>query len=198
MDADESITRLIGQLKDGRDGEAVERLWAIYFEKLVGVARRKLGAAPRLAADGEDLALSAFKSFWTGVRDDRFPQLTDRSALWPLLVAITLNKCVDRVRHEGRIKRGGAAKELAGIEEFVGREPDPQIAVDVADQLQFLLACLDRTGDPSLRRVAELRLHGHSAAEIAGAVGCAKRTVERKLELVGRCWATEAADEIDP
>lgn len=196
MDADESITRLIGLVKDGRE-DAVAQLWHVYFDKLAGLARRKLEAAPRLASDDEDLALSAFKSFWKGVRDDRFPQLTDRTTLWPLLVAITLNKCVDRVRHECRKKRGGAAKEVLGIEEIVGREPDPQLAGEVADQLQHLLACLDRTGDPTLRRVAELRLHGHSAAEIATTMDCAKRTVERKLALIERCWATEAADEIE-
>lgn len=196
MDAEESITRLIGQMKDGQ-ADAVERLWAVYFQKLVALARRKLAAAPQMKTDDEDLALSAFKSFWAGVRDDRFPQLTDRTTLWPLLVAITLNKCVDHVRHRTRQKRGGAATAVTGLDALVGREPDPGLAADVADQLSHLLAALDATGDPILRRVAELRLHGHTTTEIADALDCARRTVERKLALIERCWATEAADGLD-
>jgi DNA-directed RNA polymerase specialized sigma24 family protein len=183
-----SITRLIGLARTG-EPEAAERLWAAYFGRMVAVARRKLAAAPRAAADEEDVALSAFKSFWAGARRDRFPRLTDRASLWPLLVAITSHKCVDQVRYESRRKRGGAV--AVGLDEFVSREPTPEFACELADRLTGLLARLDATGDPALRRVAVLRLGGGTPAEIADELGCARRTVERKLDLIERCWAAE-------
>src|SRR5262245_58297535 len=94
IDSEQSITRLIGLARTGHE-EAAERLWRAYFDRLVAVARNRLAPAARRLADEEDVALSAFASFWNGARQDRFPQLTDRGALWPLLVAITANKCTD-------------------------------------------------------------------------------------------------------
>src|SRR5688572_24269752 len=107
MSADGSITRWIADLRRGDDA-AAEQLWAAYFGRMVAVAGRRLAAAGR-AADDEDAALSAFKSFCLGARAGRFPHLTDRDNLWPLLLALTAHKCVDQIRHGTRLKRGGPA-----------------------------------------------------------------------------------------
>lgn len=190
-DPERSITRLIGLARTGHS-EAAEQLWRVYFHKLVAVARKKLAPAPRRLADEEDVALSAFASFWNGARQDRFPQLTDRTALWPLLVAITANKCTDLVRRETRQKRGaGAPPDDGAVEHLVGREPDPEFACRLTDQLAHLLRRLDATGDPALRRVALLRMNGLTQSEIADELGCVRETVVRKLQLIERCWATE-------
>lgn len=190
-DPEQSITRLIGLARDGR-AEAIERLWQVYFHKLVAVAKKKLAPTTRRLADEEDVALSAFASFWNGARQDRFPQLTDRGSLWPLLVAITANKCTDLVRRETRQKRGaGAVPDVSAIEHVVGREPAPEFACLVADQLTHLMARLDDTGDPALRRVATLRMSGLTQAEIAEELGYVRETVSRKLQLIERCWAAE-------
>ena len=194
MHTDESITRLIGMARTADPG-AAEGLWRAYFEKLVAVARRRLAVSAPRGADAEDVALSAFASFWAGAGQDRFPQLTDRTALWPLLLAITANKCTDLIRRETRLKRGGgAAVDASAIEYLIDREPPPEFACQVADQLVHLLARLDRTGDPTLRRVAELRMNGLTQAEIAEQLGCVRETVGRKLRLIEMCWA-EAADD---
>lgn len=194
-DFERSITRLIGLARDGQP-EAVEQLWQVYFHKLVAVARKKLAPATRRIADEEDVALSAFASFWNGARQDRFPQLTDRSALWPLLVAITANKCTDLVRRETRKKRGaGAAPATSAIEDLVGREPAPEFACQLADQLAHLLQRLDETGDPNLRRVALLRMNGLTHAEIATELGYVRETVSRKLQLIELCWVAGEGDE---
>jgi RNA polymerase sigma factor (sigma-70 family) len=191
-DLEQSITRLIGMARAADPG-AAELLWRLYFEKLVAVARRRLASAPR-GADAEDVALSAFASFWAGAGQDRFPQLTDRTALWPLLVAITANKCTDLIRRETRQKRGGgAASDPSALEHLISTEPPPEFACQVADQLVHLLGHLDRSGDPTLRRVAELRMNGLNQSEIAAELGCVRETVGRKLKLIELCWA-EAAD----
>lgn len=193
-DPEQSITRLIGMAR-ASDPNAAEQLWHVYFEKLVAVARRRLPEAAPRGADAEDVALSAFASFWAGAGQDRFPQLTDRTALWPLLVAITANKCTDLIRRETRQKRGGGAlADASAIEHLIAKEPPPEFACQVADQLVHLLVRLDQTGDPTLRRVAELRMNGLTQAEIAEELGCVRETVGRKLRLIELCWA-EAADD---
>ena len=85
----------------------------LYFRRVVGLARRRLRGVPRRAADEEDVALSAFDSFFAAAAAGRFPQLADRHNLWPLLVSITAHKCVDLVRRESRHRRrrrGGAGR----------------------------------------------------------------------------------------
>jgi RNA polymerase sigma factor (sigma-70 family) len=193
MDAEESITRLIGLAKVG-EPLAIERLWNAYFHRLVAFARKKLDAVPNRSADEEDMAISAFKSFWLGVRDDRFPKVTDRSSLWPLLVAITSNKCIDHVRRQNRQKRGGTHGTIVGIEEIISSEPDPQMLNEVADRVEHLLQLLDATGDAALRRIATMRLHGHTTSEIAVTLDCAKRTVERKIGVIELCWAQDDSE----
>src|SRR5437867_2320240 len=73
-----SVTQLICEIKTG-EGNAAQKLWEAYFRKLVRLARNKLGKTPRRAADEEDVALSAFDSFFAGVAKGRFPQLNDRT-----------------------------------------------------------------------------------------------------------------------
>ena len=47
-----------------------------------------------------------------------------------------------------------------------------------------ICGCGDDLGDDSLRRVLDLRLVGYTRQEIARRLGCAVRTVGRKLELI--------------
>jgi len=193
MSADGSITRWINDLRRGDDAAAGE-LWAAYFARMVAVAGRKLAAAGR-GADDEDAALSAFKSFCLGAKAGRFPQLTDRGNLWPLLLALTAHKCVDQVRHATRLKRGGPAGNVAAdLTVVTSREPTPELLAEVNEQLVALLARLDRTGDPALRRIAVWKLEGESTDDIAERLGCSRRTVERKMAVVEMVWDRAADD----
>jgi hypothetical protein len=74
-----SVTAWIEQLKAG--DAAAAPLWQGYFRRLVGLARQKLGAAPRRVADEEDVALSAFASFCLAAMQGRFPRL-ERTVPW--------------------------------------------------------------------------------------------------------------------
>jgi DNA-directed RNA polymerase specialized sigma24 family protein len=78
----------------------------------------------------------------------------------------------------------------AGIEEFPGSEPTPDFAAEFAEQCQRLL---DRLGDASLRTVALRKMEGYTNAEIADALGCGVRTVERKLRVIRSLWPREGA-----
>ncbi len=194
------VTEWINQLKAG-DAVAAQRLWEEYFQRMVQLARRKLSHVPRASADEEDVALSAFKSFCLGAREGRFTQLLDSDNLWPLLMAITLHKSVDLIRGENRQKRGGAGQTATPdstapmskpmpvpLSEIISREPTPEFAAEMTEQLHILLARLDSTGDPDLQRIALMKLDGYNTTEIAERIGCVRRTIERKTNLIERLW----------
>lgn len=184
-----SITLWLGKLKDG-EREAVQPLWDVYFCRIVELARGHLRNLPRRVSDEEDVALSAFHSFCSGVGEGRFPKLSDRHNLWPLLVSITAHKCVDQIRWQTRQKRACTEAEV-DFNRLISREPDPKFIAQINDELEHLLALLDRTGDADLRRIALARMDGDDVPAIAERLGCSRRTVERKLHLVARTWEEE-------
>jgi DNA-directed RNA polymerase specialized sigma24 family protein len=194
MPADAPVTVWLDRLRAGDTG-AVQPLWDRYFHRLVALARARLRAAPRRAADEEDVALSAFDSFCRNAEAGRFPDLADRDSLWRLLAAFTARKSVHHVRDAARLKRGGGMTPADGsgvLAEVLGREPDPGLAAEVADECDRLLAAL---GDADLKHIALLRMDGHSVEEVAAAVGCAPRSVKRKLHLIRSIWTGEAGDD---
>jgi DNA-directed RNA polymerase specialized sigma24 family protein len=197
-----SVSRWIGGLKAG-DGAAVQPLWERYYARLVRLARAKLRMARRGAAeDEEDAALSAFNSFCAGAAHGRFPQLADRDDLWRLLVVITVRKAGAQVTRQGRQKRGGGRvlgeADFTGesaegrspglLEAVIGSEPSPEFAAAAAEECGRLLDLLD-TDD--LRQVAIDRMEGYTNDEIAERLGCARRTVARRLDLIRKIWEAE-------
>jgi DNA-directed RNA polymerase specialized sigma24 family protein len=200
--ADEgSVTQWLHQLQAG-DSAAAQQLWERYFQRLVGLARKKLQDAPRRAADEEDVALSAFDSFCRAAEGGRFPRLSDRDSLWRLLFAITARKAFDLVRDERRQKRGGGAvlgesalrgpgdltEAEAGLEAVLAREPTPAFAAQVAEECTRLL---DRLQDDELRDVALWKMEGDTTEQIAAKLKRSPRSVERKLQLIRSLWADE-------
>jgi RNA polymerase sigma factor (sigma-70 family) len=194
-----SMTHWLGALKAG-DLAAAQPLWERYFQRLVRLARQKFRAGRRRGADAdeEDAALSAFDSFCDGAARGRFPQLDDRDDLWRLLVTITTHKVTDHARRHGRQKRGGgrildeAALDEpgpgglpAGLDAIVGSEPTPAFAALVAEQYRRLLESL---GDETLRHIALRKMEGYTLNEIAEQLGCARRTVVNKLQLIRKRW----------
>ena len=192
-----SVTRWLGDLKAGGDA-AAQHLWERYFDRLVRLARRNLGAGVGAAEDGEDAALSAFDSFCRGAAQGRFPRLADRDDLWRLLVVITVRKAFDQVERQGAIRRGAArlvnesdladregSQAVASLDRFVGREPSPELAAMVAEEYRRLWL---RLGDDSLRLVLDLSLEGYGRAEIADRMGRTVKTVTRKLAVIRTIW----------
>ena len=124
----------------------------------------------------------------------RFPALSDRHDLWRLLFQITAQKAIDYKRHERRQKRGGGvvrgesalgqAGEAMGpqaMAQLIGDEPTPSFVAMIVEQIQELL---DRLTNADVRAVAELKMEGYTNGEIAEKLGCAQRTVERRLHLI--------------
>jgi DNA-directed RNA polymerase specialized sigma24 family protein len=191
-----SVSQWVDQLRAG-DQTAARKLWECYFQRLVALARSKLRGVDRRAADEEDVALSAFESFCRGAEQGRFPDLTDRNNLWRLLVVITARKAYDLVERQHRRKHGGGAVldeaglgGPAGLEQVVGRDPTPEFAALVAEECRRLM---DRLGSRELRAVALWKMEGYSVDEIAAKLGCAPRTVDRKLWVIRGLWAQEVS-----
>ena len=72
----------------------------------------------------------------------------------------------------------------------VSKEPSPEFAAMAAEECRRLFAKLD---DDDLRKVALDRMDGYTNDEIAERVGCARRTVARRLEFIRRAWEAEGA-----
>ncbi|MBA4189824.1 MAG: RNA polymerase subunit sigma-70 [Planctomycetaceae bacterium] len=194
-----SVTVMIGRLKAG-DPEAAKPLWDGYFRRLVSLARGRLRSTSRVAADEEDVALSAFNSFCQGVTEGRFPRLDDRDDLWQVLFVLTTRKAIGQVRHETRDKRDNrralhASVAGAGIDSDVNLldgqaspEPSPEFAAEVAEECSRLLAML---GDGQLRQLAIWKMEGFTNAEIAVKIDKSVPTVERKLAAIRVIWELE-------
>ena len=198
-----SVTHWLHRLPTG-DPAAAEHLWQRYFRQLVRLALRKLHGAPRRLADEEDVALSAFDSFFRGAEKGRFPDLNDRDGLWRLLVVMTRRKAAHLKRDECRQKRGGggvvdqaalagaAGEEEAGLDWLAGEEPTPEFAAQLAEECERLLG---RLGDPGLRSLAVWKMEGYTNEEIAARLGCCLSTVERRLQLIRRLWSEGDTDD---
>jgi DNA-directed RNA polymerase specialized sigma24 family protein len=195
-----SVTFWLNRLK-ASDQAAVQKLWEEYFRRLIWLARKRLQAAPRSAADEEDVALSAFDNFCRGVQEGRFPRLSDRDDLWQILVVITERKASNLVKHERRQKRGGgkvrhrsalrARDSDAGTSVFdqvISREPDPEFVTQVADECRHLL---EKLPDAALRALAVWKMEGYTNDELATKLGRSRATVERKLGLIRGIWEKE-------
>jgi DNA-directed RNA polymerase specialized sigma24 family protein len=195
-DTGSSVTRWIAALKQG-DQAAASGLWESYFRRLVGLARARLHDVPRLIADEEDVALSAFDSFCRGAQAGHFRRLHDRNDLWQILALITVRKAIDLRNYQGRQSRSaGRVRSLTDLTQEVlqtigSDEPTPELAAQFAEDYQRLM---EELGDSTLRSVALLKLEGYTNKEIAARLGCVTSTVERKLALIRGKWASEMQD----
>ena len=189
-DDTDSVTGWIRGLGTSRHEDASKLLWDRYFAKIARLAHGCLQKTPRGPADGEDVALSVFDSFFRGAAAGRFDRLDSRDDLWRLLVTIASRKASNAARDGLRHKRGGLVEfdDPGVLAEVPGDEPSPEFAALVADESRRLFEALS---DDSLRHVVRLRLEGYSNEEIAAALDCGLRTVERKLGVIRKRWLTE-------
>jgi DNA-directed RNA polymerase specialized sigma24 family protein len=202
MASGSSVSDWMERARQGDDA-AADQLWERYFQQLVSLARAALKGAPRRAADEEDVALSAFHSFFRAFERGRFPDLNDRDDLWRLLVVLTRRKAAHLVRDQRRVKRGGALDQVAAARPIdddersafhwaISEEPTPASAAQMAEECERLLRRLDKHG---LRGLAVAKMEGYTNAEIADQLGCCLSTVERRLQLIRRLWTEDGGAE---
>lgn len=200
MPNEETITHWIADLKDG-DEKAAGQLWDRYFDRLVQLARSKLGTSPKQVADEEDVASSVFRCLCEGAARGAYHPLADREDLWRLVITITAHKAIDQHRRLTPLKRGGGqvrcevdlAKQSGQfvLDQINNGDPSPEFVIQMNDEFQALMAKL-----PSdvLRNIAIWKMEGYTNAAIAEKLDLTTRSVERKLRRIRECWQEHMDD----
>ena len=196
MDRDDSVTQWVDALKRN-DTQGAEKLWEHYFQRLVSLARKQLGKVPpRGSYDENDVASSAFFDVCRAAQEGKFPALQDRDDLWRLMTTITLRKVRARLRRDGAQKRSAQRtvseaqlSEGEALADIADRELAPDLQVLMADEYRALLDRLEgEDEDEELKRTAIWKLDGYTNEEIAQRLGCARRTVQRRLKRIRSVW----------
>ncbi len=199
-----SVTLWMGLLKAG-DQEAARVIWMRYYNKVIKIARSQLRAIPTtgLGRDEEDVALSVFDQAFRAIARGQFDRFQDRDDLWQILSVLIRRTVIDQMRRARSQKRGGnrtrdeaslcSDGDDEGLDRFPSNITDPAFVAAAAEGFERLL---DELGDDLLRRIALLTMDGHTANEIADAVGCSNRNVFNKLKLIRMKWERgEARDD---
>ena len=182
------ISNWIDAVKGGPNATAEQGLWEAYFSRLQSLARARL----RHYEDGEDVAISAMKSFFGRVQQGQFPDLRDRTELWPLLVQTTIWKAHNLRRHQQAGKRD--VRKQTSLEWLAENHPTAELADKLVEEGNELL---DSLQDEKLRSVAVMKLEGYKNTEIADRIGRHVKTVEWRLKQIRKQLAAmlENGDE---
>ena len=196
-----TIGNWMSELRRGNT-QVAQELWTAYFDKLVKQARTRLPVRFRRAADEEDVALSALRTFVRRATVGEFAGVSNNDDLWRLLLRITARKAWKLMEKEGRKKRGGGhiideaglatpgtQDEQRAIEQMIGQEPSPEFVVQVADTCEHFFQLLG-DGD-QLRDVMRLTLAGLTLEEIGKQLEFSTATAGRKLNRLRTILARE-------
>lgn len=182
------ITDYIARAKD-RDPEAEEAIWNHYFARVLRLSHSRMLALQGVVYDEEDAAVSALRSLFRGIQSNRFPELHDRQNLWRILVLITKRKLRAQWRRENAARRtaisADAPEPEITIEQAISEEPTPDFVVEMMDEVDRLLTALD---NDLLKRIAVMKMDGLTNDEVATRLGCASRTVRRKVDRIRCIW----------
>jgi len=175
---------LISNFKAGSQSAAQE-LFDRYCERLMRLAKRRIGQRMTSRVDPEDVIQSAFRTFFIRVRNDEF-SFHEEDDLFKLLVRLTVHKTLRQLAFHRAGKRnpeleaaqGSDAQDL--LQQVSGDEPSPDAAVALIDEFDRFLRQLP----PLDRQVLALKLQGYSTVEIAEQIGSYDRKVRRILERI--------------
>lgn len=194
-------THFVDRLKQGDEGAATP-LWHSCVQRIMAIARRKLGTLPRRISDEEDIALSAFHSFCRGAANGKFAKLNNRQDLWNILAVIISRKVNRQIEYLTAQKRGpGQVRgdsvflgndsiHRAGLAQFPDNQPPADVTVMLEEEFEQLL---EQLYDQQLRQIALMKLEGYSNQEIAEHLGRHTRSVERKLKIIRDIWSAGSA-----
>ena len=165
------------------DPDAANELFAHYSRRLSQLAEQHLSRKLAGRVDGEDIVQSVFRTFFRRSEQGEF-KIDSGAQLWRLLVKITVTKACAKGRYHTAAQRDVAAEQRGADGDWmiaaIDHDPGPEEAAMLTDEIEALLK-----GLPSLYcQVLELRLQGHSVAEVAGQLGVARQTIYRALELL--------------
>jgi len=187
------------------DQEVATEIFQQHLAVLKRLAKNRLPPGVRRLADEDDIANSVFKSFFKGIKNDRFPQLETDDDLWQILGMLVKNKVAGQIRYLSRKKRGGGKVRgesiftsqggdsmLGGLNNLPSAQQTADQAMQAQEEFDEMLAKLP---DDQLREIAVLKLNSLTNREIASKLDISERSVERKLQRIRNRWEAEAGDE---
>jgi len=164
-----------------QDAEAVSELCRRYEPRLRVVARVLLGPALRPTCDSMDLVQSVHRSMLAGLQAEKIDISTPEN-----LMALTLTLLRRKIaRHWRRAQRqvrssplDEAGEQLSSrLSGLPSRERDPQELAEYGDEVDLL----SRRLTPDDQQIVNLRLQGHTTAEIAQKLGLNHITVRVRM-----------------
>lgn len=172
---------LVSNFKAGSES-AAQALFDRYCERLMRLAKRRIGQRMVSRVDPEDVLQSAFRTFFNRVRNDEF-SFQEEDDLFKLLVRLTVHKTLRQIAYHRAGKRnpeleagqGSDAQDL--LQQISADEPAPEAAVALVDEFERFMGQLP----PLDRQVLSLKIQGYSTVEIAEQIGTYDRKVRRIL-----------------
>ncbi|MBX3438257.1 MAG: protein kinase [Planctomycetaceae bacterium] len=165
------------------DQHAAQILVRRFMVRLTALARSRLSQKLARRLDPEDIVLSAWRSFFVAAGNHRVAVPADDN-LWPLLVTMTLRKLHRQATRQSALQRDVDAEVRFDLKEgwqnVVSREPSPEEAALVVDEVESLMSMLAHTDRDVLARL----LQGEGPTEIATALGCSERTIRRSVQKI--------------
>lgn len=191
-----SITRLIRMLPNS-DHHSARRLFDFYRDRLVALARKRLGDADRRFRDEDDIVGEVLAQFLLDGGHGQLPLINNRTDVLRMLYQRINLRVKNHVRDANRLKRGGGkvANESAlaapegqpsfGLDSLPGESRPPDAVLIDLEELQSLneriIQCLP---DDKLRNFADCWLQGLVPSEIAKQLKVSQSTVYRKMDVV--------------
>jgi RNA polymerase sigma factor (sigma-70 family) len=175
---------LIAEFKAGSESAARE-LFDKYCERLMRLARRRIGQRMTSRVDPEDVIQSAFRTFFVRVKNDEF-SFHGEDDLFKLLVRLTVHKTLRQIAFHRAQKRNAELEAVQSsdahdlLQQIADGEPPPEVEVALVDEFERFMAQLQ----PVERQVLDLKLQGYTTVEIAEKLGSYDRKVRRILERI--------------
>lgn len=172
---------MVEQWRAGDDG-AARRLFERYEQRLARWLRRRIDNRLASRLDAEDVAMSAYRSFFTALREGRIG-VTTEEGLWPILVTIAARKLIrqQRFHFAGRRSiRQEESQKLDNSADFAtvtGTAASP-VESDFRLALDDLPRWIDRL-EPALQAVVRELLAGASTSEISRTLKIQERQARR-------------------
>lgn len=184
MSEPRSVEDFVQLLRQG-DPETARKVFDSYVDRLVALARKRISQRLSSRIDAEDIVQSVFRTFFHRAQMGQFT-FTDEDDVCKMLARITVHKTFRQIAHHQAGKRDAGREVGRGdddqdmVQNLMSREPSPEEAAGLLDQLEHFLAQLRRED----REILELRMQGFSTLEIAQKLGITDRKIRRLMERI--------------